>query len=333
MEATVAGVFTQNIQSQAATLADTSLSALHPLGSFENYVFEFQHPLGPRVLRFTHSSHRSLGQVLAELDFVHYLAGHGVSVAAPIENIHGTLAAAIEAEDGTYFIVSIFHKADGVGKEGFELEPDILEDWGRITGQMHRLAKDYVPSPGIAPRYQWYDDPHLTNGANDDRLDPKARQRFDELVAAIKALPTNADSFGLVHTDLHHGNFFVHQQRLTAFDFDDCCYQHFAHDIAIPLYYALWKGHNNLDYQQFTAYFLKHFIKGYQQENPLPKDWQKQLPLFLELRSFLLYVVLTHKLAPSNATQKHLDTLEYCRKLATGESKQLEFDITELQIT
>jgi Ser/Thr protein kinase RdoA (MazF antagonist) len=58
-------------------------------------------------------------------------------------------------------------------------------------------------------------------------------------MAHLRSLPTPVDGYGLLHTDLHHGNFFVDEGRITAFDFDDIGYNWFASDIAVLLLRAI----------------------------------------------------------------------------------------------
>ncbi len=315
---------------QVALLVQAEVSQIKLIRAFENFVYEFPQGAAYRILRITHSSHRSLAQVLSELHFLNYLGVNGVNAANVIHNSKGELASCIKATDGSYFVVSVFTKANGVGAEEFEFTPEVLQDWGRTMGKMHALSKNYKPSTEIIPRYQWFDDPLVNNGLHNKRLNSEAILRLAELNDAIKALPNNKDTFGLIHSDLHQGNFFVCQNQITAFDFDDCCYQYFIHDIAISLYYAFKKGYTGMDKKTFATHFLKYFIQGYQMENTLPNDWIKQLPLFFELRHFVLHEVLTQKLDIENATQPYLDMVARMQMLACGEVPFLEFSLEEV---
>lgn len=330
MEPAIKQLLTPDIMQQAAKLAQVDVGEIKLIRAFENFVYAFPFGNQQRILRITHNSHRSLPQVLAELDFIDHLANGGVSIACVLPNVEGKLASVINANDGSQFIVAIFMKANGVGAEGFDFTPEVLHSWGRVLGQMHHQTKSYKPDNWVVPRYQWYEDPLVKNGLTNPQLSEKAKLRLGALIERIKALPITKETFGLIHSDLHQGNFFVHYNLVTAFDFDDCCYQYFVHDIAIALYYALRRGYNGMNQKDFVGYFLKHLMKGYQLENSLSPQWIEELPLFLELRSFVLHEVLTQKLDRENATQQYLDLVGHMQKLTNGEEPLVSFDIDEV---
>ena len=52
----------------------------------------------------------------------------------------------------------------------------------------------------------------------------------------MDTLRQESDAYGLVHADLHMGNFFVdHSGQMTVFDFDDCCFHWFGYDCAVSV--------------------------------------------------------------------------------------------------
>lgn len=329
MEPAICKLLTTGILQQAAQFAQVDSIQIKPIRAYENFVFEFPFHNGFRILRITHSSHRSVSQVISELDFINFLANGGANVASSIANVDGQFTTAINALDGTHFIVAIFTKANGVGAPGFYFTPEVLKSWGSVIGKMHQLAKIYHPSEGIELRHHWHEDPLVKNGFVNSQLTTKAKARLKEIMVTIDALPKNKDTFGLIHSDLHHGNFFVHDNQVTAFDFDDCCYQYFVHDIAIALYYALRQGYNGMSDKAFVVCFLKHLMVGYNQQNMLPGGWIEQLPLFLELRNFVLHEVLTQKMDLNKITPQYLDTIALMQKLTNGELPLMSFDIVD----
>jgi Ser/Thr protein kinase RdoA (MazF antagonist) len=50
-----------------------------------------------------------------------------------------------------------------------------------------------------------------------------------------------------------------------------------------------------MDREAFGAYFFKHFMRGYDQENRLDLFWLGQLPMFLTYRQMLLFSVFSNE--------------------------------------
>lgn len=325
MEKQVDELLSDQMLLKAALWAGTHPDKLSKLGDFENYVFDTG--TEPGIMRMSHSSHRSEEEILSELDVLLYWANNGVNVAKPVTS-QGKYTLKIDALDNSYFTVCLFEKA--AGTIDFDLTPEIVADWGRITGQMHRLTKSYLPGPGIAKRFHWTQDRLLNNKDLIGSLEPAVNTRLQDLMSGIQAFPEKENTFGLIHSDLHQSNFLVNGFSITAFDFDDCCYHYFAEDIAIPLYYSLWKGYNNMERKEFTRYFLSYFIKGYQQENALPDAWKEQLPWLLDQRSMVLYLVLTQKLNVPELNGERLKMYQRYQDLALGNKPLFNFDLEEV---
>ena len=106
----------------------------------------------------------------------------------------------------------------------------------------------------------------------------------------IKALPIERETFGLMHGDIHPGNFHYDGKELTIFDFDDAAYNYFIHDLAMVLYYSVlfttWTAEEKTDFARKQLQVLR---KGYEYEHRLADSWYESLPLFLRLRDIGLY--------------------------------------------
>jgi Ser/Thr protein kinase RdoA (MazF antagonist) len=140
------------------------------------------------------------------------------------------------------------------------------------------------------------------------------------LLQRIQALPKPSEAYGLIHCDLHFGNFFIHvtEQVITLIDFDDCAYGWFSMDIAILLFdiLVLYPG---LDKEGFGRKFLRNFLKGYLNENPLSGFWLEQIPLFLKLLEINIYDMVA-KLHPH-------DPGDWGTKSLLGRKERLENDL------
>lgn len=272
------------------------------LGDFENYVFEAFRGDNPVILRITHSSHRDKNEIMAELDWMNYLHKQKVNCPEAFTSSKNQLIEDLQAGDGSFFYACLFSKVAGypVKINSAEFNDQLFHAWGKAIGQMHSITKEYQPSKEMKIRFSWEDEELLdieTYVPNEKEI----IKNTNLLIKELKTLPKNKDNFGLIHSDIHSGNFFYDGECVHVFDFDDCSYHWFASDIAIPLYYSVLYGSKSaseMDREQFAINFLSHFTKGYVEYHPLPKDWKQQLPLFFMLRDITLYSVLHKKISP-----------------------------------
>jgi Ser/Thr protein kinase RdoA (MazF antagonist) len=287
------------------------------LGDFENYVFKAYGNGNPFALRITHSSHRNIEEIESELDWVNYLHANHVHCPKALTSLNGKLIETIDADDGTYFFACLFSYVDGhpVKINSKEFDENLFYAWGKATGRMHAVTKKYKPLVGIKKRPSWHEEELLDiKKYVEDKI---VIVNTNRLIEEIRLLPQNLENYGLIHTDIHSGNFFYDGDTIHVFDFDDCSYHWFASDIAIPLYYSVYYGYQNKSEQEkevFAKHFLKYFLKGYETENPIPNHLMKQLPLFLKLRDITLYSVLHKKIAPEDRDVRLNQGLELMKK-------------------
>ncbi|MGE6366485.1 phosphotransferase enzyme family protein [Bacillus paramycoides] len=293
MEIAVERVFTNEILARAAKSFHVTVEK-KPLGDFENYIFHAKDRNDEDyVLRLTHSSHRSKKEVEAELDFLRYVAEHGAKAAGPYYSIFQNLVEEIEAEDGTSFYASLFVYAKGEQVKGDESPywgDTFFEAWGKAIGQLHRLTMNY---PKTDDRDTWEEDESAIVNELEDK---KVKEIATVLMNEIKALPIEKETFGLMHGDIHPGNFHYDGKELTIFDFDDAAYNYFIHDLAMVLYYSvLFTPWTVEEKTEFARKQLEVLRKGYEYEHRLADSWYESLPLFLRLRDIGLYGTLQKK--------------------------------------
>lgn len=318
MEKEVQLQFTEEVLNEAAKRFELINDSLKKLGSFENYVYEGNKNGETYILRLTHSIHRSTNMVLGELDWINYLADNGVRVARAYPSLNGRFAEEIKV-DSDYFIASLFEKAEGrllSRNNPDDLKREIIINWGKTIGKMHRLTKDYtVPSCEIK-RLEWDEDDLMDFQRYLPETDQEIIEIGNELLRYLKNLPKDRNSYGLIHTDLHAGNFFVHENKLTIFDFDDSAYQWFISDIAIALYYTLWwlpNDSSESDKQRFARKYLDAFMEGYNSEYKLDDFWLDKMEYFLRLRDLTLYSVFHKKMDIENLNEGYRKLLQDIR--------------------
>lgn len=250
-----------------------------------NYVYFAQLEGKEVILRLTDIKHRKESELESELDWMDYLRRRGLRIAAPVFSKQKKFFASLEG-----FNAALFEKAEGapIHKSG-PVTADKIKIWGQYLGRMHSLTKHYTPSPELSRRYDWLNDSTMVAAKRGlDPFDSEAYARMFEIEDWMKTLPTDQDCYGLLHVDLHHGNFFMHHDQLTAFDFDDSCYNWFSYDIIVPLLSL-----SVLVDDKFTTLSKDKtkelFLEGYHRENKLSQIWIDRLPIFEKFRAIIIY--------------------------------------------
>jgi Ser/Thr protein kinase RdoA (MazF antagonist) len=184
---------------------------------------------------------------------------------------------------------------------------------------MHALTKKYQPSDPSLVRHVWHEDGDLRADKYLPESQTQVLAKHSELLGYLQGLPTDKDAFGLVHEDMHHGNFFVDNGHITVFDFDDCQHHWFAADLAMPLFYAMRNVTLNDQSQEFANHFFGCLMEGYTRENSLDKYWLEQIPYFLKLREMILYVILY--------AEEAFEVNDWCRAFFEGRKERIEGDV------
>ncbi|MEH7414227.1 phosphotransferase [Neobacillus drentensis] len=307
MEKSVEVLFTQSILDRLLVCFQLE-GMVRKLGDFENYVFEVNREGKPLILRITHSSHRNRTEIEAELGWMNFLYKNKVNCSEVIPLSSGEFIQTVNAADGTSFYGCLFSKVKGepVKMNSKQYNEELFYSWGKEIGKMHLVTKQYQPKKGESLRPYWYEE-ELLRVEDLFPHDPEIIENTEQLIKELRELPRNRNNFGLIHSDIHSGNFFFDGEEIHVFDFDDSCYLWFVSDIAIPLYYSLFYGYNHAKEDEKTVFsllFLTHFTRGYEVYHPLPEKWKEQLSLFLRLRDITLYSVFHKKIAPEDRSEQ-----------------------------
>ena len=294
MEPWIKTLFDDTILEQAGACFGVDRKDIFFVGGFENFIYGFKKDNQSFILRISHTSHRSIADTMAELDFVNHLAKHGAAVSKPVLSINKQLVEPILAKDGSVFTASCYHQAKGEHPNKTHMTPEFLFNYGKTVGQFHLLTTQYEPASHLQKRFIWDQDPLLVHAKSHlPPYDSVIFERFRETVDQINRLPKHAHNYGLIHTDIHMGNFFVQNHELTVFDFDDSAYMHFVSDIAIALFYHIvFMKVDESEKKNRADFFMTHFMKGYLSIYKLPLQDYLEMPKFLKLRELVLYIVL-----------------------------------------
>ena len=319
MDPKIAERYTNDILQEAMQRYGIKHNEIELLDGFESFMYEFYRPQdGEFILRIGHSGRRTPEMIAGEVDWINYLARGGANVSRAILSKNGKLVEAIADGHGEQFLATAFLKAPGVPPWEATLSSDFLEHYGRVIGRIHALTKDYVPPYPTWKRPEWDSPGNLEIADWLPASESAVLQKFQELLPYFETLPKDRESYGLIHQDAHGGNFFVHEGKITLFDFDDCVYGWFIYDIAMVFFYGLMGyEHDPIHVEEYAS----AFFKGYSQENTLDPKWLDTLPYFLKLREIDLYALIHRSFDVENLEDA------WCRRYMEGRKEKIENEV------
>lgn len=272
------------------------------LDNVANFVYQFQSEDQWKILRITHSSHRSEDQIIAELDWIEFLFERGVSVARPILSRNQRFTEPFPVRN-SYFTAVAFEFAPGQLIENADPDawnPTLFQNLGRIMGKMHKASRDYNPQKLKEKRSHWYEDDLIQNARQYLPLDQmQAADELEEILSQFSQLSTSPDDYGLIHGDVNPTNFHVDNGKITLFDFDDCSYNWYINDIAVamPLYSSMFK---KSDWETRLCEYIVWFMQGYKEENHLNDKWLNLLPICMRLQNLITLVAMHQANVPGS---------------------------------
>ena len=255
-------------------------------GKIMNKIYTFNKHGKKYIIKFEPPSaeHKNqLCETKAAMDFHYYLFENNICVSAPLKTINGELVI-LTHDNGEDYIITAFAWLNGQtwGYDGSNAQ--MSYNWGKVIGDMHCAAKDYKPpneydvQKDIFNGYYW--------GAFFDNLTvyPDVYEITRELLGEMTVLPRDKDSFGVIHGDLHQGNFFTDGDKIHIIDFGDSIYGWFGLDVAISLCHALWWGRKDNNGNDYTNLIIENFFRGYLSANQLSDFWLSKIPMFMKYR-------------------------------------------------
>ena len=267
--------------------------------SVQNFVFAVNLP-EPAILRLTHRSHRRRKEIEAELRWINDLLARKLPVARPLPSAAGQLVESLGD-----FSASCFERLPGFAPNPSDPKrwnARMFEQLGKAIGQLHSAAIDAGWNERRLARPSWRGE-SVARNFHSLIPDPEnaIHRAFDRLLAQLEALPRTPTSYGLIHADLNHANFFVARDGLKIFDFDDSCFSWFAYDLIVSLYHLPPAQLNTLS-------VLKLLIRGYERVRPFDQCWLEWLPLFFKWRDFITYAFFHEQLEIESLPRNLRDT-------------------------
>ncbi|MCO6043536.1 phosphotransferase [Aeoliella sp. ICT_H6.2] len=261
-----------------------------------NHVFGTVSDAGqPVIIRISDGSVRERSELLGELLWLDHLIRHGCTVTTPIESRRGEWLETIELDIGEMH-VSCFKRFAGQSVNPATnpaWNDELLQNLGREIARVHR-ASDDLQLPADENRKPWCDDKEMQIP---DPLLPCYNPRVTEKMAAfleqVKQWPTPSRQFGLVHRDLHAGNFLVEDGRIEIIDFDLGCYGWRTWDFVVLLFGHYYYPSLRVPHAspELAGHVLSKMVSGYREEYTLEREQLDSLDEVMLLPTILNYLV------------------------------------------
>ncbi len=188
-------------------------------------------------------------------------------VQKPIKNLHNRWVTQVD-ENTEVFYCSLLHWIDG---EIFQSErtPQQAYQLGVLMAQLHQHSQQWqLPQNFMRPAY---DQNRLKTALS--KLYPAVSQELIstenynvlefaacQVQKMMETLEQNQEVWGLIHADLHDGNYLLYGDELRPIDFARCGFGYYLYDIAAALQYL-------------PPTVRSCFFKGYQTSQKLPENY------------------------------------------------------------
>lgn len=263
--------------------SDTLDALLSEFRISSNAIYPFSRRGKVCFLRLAPVEEKLLDNVFGELEFIEYLNSNGFPALKPIAALSGGTVLTLDTGWGTYYACA-FEKVPGEQIERVGYADDVMEQYGKALGRLHRLSAGFVPKVR-----KWTHEDVLGRIAevlSDCGAPSFMRAELDAVRSELSLLPKSAENYGLLHYDFEPDNVFYDNASKTCFviDFDDGMYNWYALDI-MQVFSAL---EDELSGDGLAA-AKSRFIAGYSAEYVYKKDTEALFPLmrrFAELYSY-----------------------------------------------
>lgn len=324
---------TKEILQQAEILYNSVAISENALGNSTNIIFEMATQETPIILRISDYSEDKKSHVDLELNWLYHLSEGMRQVARPVLSKNENLYEIVKSDNKSY-ILCAFEKASGkpVNTSNLnEWNETLFKGLGEIMGKMHSLTKQYSASKDLIKRYEWYNDT-IFLPEYDFTNDSEVVQRWNQIISELHKLPKLKESYGIIHNDLHHQNFYIDGDKITVFDFDDCIYSWYFFDIMLTMYHVV----STIPYEQdnernqFAQRFILSFLQGYLKYNSIEEHWVDYFDLFLKYRRISTYKYIQYLFGkgPDNPYNKYC---EWLRSEILQDNQFVSLDLSKIK--
>ncbi|MCD0160043.1 phosphotransferase [Deinococcus sp. 6YEL10] len=241
----------------------------------DNSVFRVDLPSGDRyALRLHTAGRHPVAALISELEWLDLLARTAhLPVPQPVRNTSASWVATFTVPSALPLLCTLLTWLEGEPlPEGQEFTLDQAAQAGQVLAQLHVQAEQFQ-APAVFERPH-YDAPsflagaqqlrqNLVNLVEDHRLE-RLGVLLAQMIQDLGPLNDVPGGFGLIHADVHPGNFLQQEEGLALIDFDRCGWG--------PLLLDLANADLALDSSERAA-----LLAGYTRVRPLPAGYEQSL--------------------------------------------------------
>ncbi|MCM3745218.1 phosphotransferase [Sporosarcina luteola] len=272
------------IQRLTNLLSNDLMEIVPAADGYHNQVFIVTRSTDRIVARISPRSGKTIKDIETELDWIAALDKAGVSVAKAITLPGHKQIIALDTDKNGYWL-TFFRHTEGRPVEVADLtdwNKEFFHEWGSQLARMHNVDASRIDRPVYLDSFN----------KNKRSMPEWLNSRHSQLLNEMRNWERHPDTFGIVHNDLHQGNFHLNDSGLIFFDFADCAYHFHMQDLAVSIYHALWTGTAfHPEVEGFPIDFLLSFLSGYKTYRRLTSEMYDQLLVCLQMREVYLYAL------------------------------------------
>jgi amicoumacin kinase len=238
------------------------------------------------VIRLTPLTQRTADEIQAELNWMVEVRKFKILTPNLIKSHRGSLFETVTLENQIFHCV-VMEKIDAVRTESDSLDENIILLWSDALARLHLNAPKLKPGAG---RAEWNRDAIFQQTlAELPNCPDSTKKLFSDLCLFLEDYPK--ENYGLIHGDLHEGNFFYKDGQLIIFDFDDCAYHWFIYDLTIPIM-SIYKTFDGDSHKTKREEFINLFLENYFKYVPRSKNFKSDFKKFIQFRCLLVHIWL-----------------------------------------
>lgn len=317
----------ERLARKALTAYGLEEAELHFLGQSSNIIFRVRTDDGRWMLRIC-TPGRDRDRLMRELLWLVALCRDtDVVVPEPVIMRSGDLLHSVSMPGLSGFhACMLFRWVKGRFED--DLTVDQLRAVGRLTAVLHNHAETFrwpeeltpaiVTAETIEAMVAW---PALKPHCSVD--DVQVLQATIPIIQrAVGSLGHGHDISGVIHGDLHQGNYLFHGEEARAIGFDHVQWNYYVYDIAAT--FSCLRGGTEVDSLK-SAY-----VEGYTNIRPLPGDLNEHIPAFTMLRTLTIVSQMVGT-GRSQANERTLEVVESAVATANRLLKQRSQEGSDLR--